>query len=311
MEKKFILTEETRVVKGKNLYRIRAAKDFGNVKRGDLGGFVEKEENLSHEGNSWICDDARVFSNAYVSGNAYIYGNARISGNARICGNARVCDGAYIYGNARICDNAYVHERAWIYGNTWVYGNAHVYGDTRIYGNARIYDNVCIYDNAYVYGDTRIGGNAHVFEDADVFGNAVVHGDARICEQAKVQFSRLETDLRKDLKASLRCQCNLIPEDGKVIAYKLVYKNLRSLYDKNFVYKIGGFAVCINPKEDNSSCSPGLHFSNLTYWDNKCEKSFNDLVYLKAEIDLQDIITIQEGKIRCRKAKILSKIEIK
>ena len=47
MEKKYRLTDETINVDGRILHRIEALKDFGNVKKGDKGGFVEKEENLS------------------------------------------------------------------------------------------------------------------------------------------------------------------------------------------------------------------------------------------------------------------------
>ena len=161
-----------------------------------------------------------------------------------------------------------------------------------------------MYENAY------ISDKAHIFGEAKVCGKAHVCGNARVCERAIVQYSRLKTDLRQDLRASLRCQCNLIPENDKVIAYKLVYNNLRSLYDINFIYEIGKTAICENPAEDNSSCAAGLHFSNLTYWDNRCYNYLDKLVYLKAEINLDDIITIQEGKIRCRKAKILSEIKI-
>ena len=298
MEKKFVLTEDTHVIDGRILYRIRAEKSFNDVKRGDLGGFVEKEANLSHAGDSWIYGDACVYNNARVYNNACVYHDARIYDNALIYDNACICNEARVYNNARINDDAHVG------GNTYVYDNAHVYDDAHVNNHARIYG------DAYVHGNTFIYGNAHIFGSARICGDACVCGEARISEHAKIQFSLLKTDLKEDLKASLRCQCNLIPEDGKVIAYKLVYKNLRSLYDKNFVYKIGEFAVCKNPKEDNSSCSAGLHFSNLTYWDNRCNECLEELVYLKAEIDLQDIITIQEGKIRCRKAKILSKIEI-
>lgn len=298
MEKKFILTEDTRVIEGKILYRIKAEKDFGNVKRGDLGGFVEKEENLSHEGDSWIYNDACVYNNGYVYNDACIRDNARIYDNARIHDDACICDEAHVYNNTHV------------YNSACVRGDVHVYDNARIFNNAHVAGHACIYGNAYVYRNAFISGNAHIFENAQVCGVANIYGDARVCEHARVQFSRLKTDLREDLKASLRCQCNLISENGKVIAYKLVEKSLCSLYDKKFVYKIGEFAVCKDPKEDNSSCSAGLHFSNLTYWDNRCGECLDDLVYLKAEIDLQDIITIQEGKIRCRKAKILSKIEI-
>lgn len=55
MEKKYILTDETIKVNGKTLYRIKALREFSNVKAGDLGGFVESESNLSHDGylNFW------------------------------------------------------------------------------------------------------------------------------------------------------------------------------------------------------------------------------------------------------------------
>ena len=43
MEKKFQLTTETKVFDGVTLYRIQALRDFSNVKKGDLGGWVEKE----------------------------------------------------------------------------------------------------------------------------------------------------------------------------------------------------------------------------------------------------------------------------
>ena len=82
--KKYELTEETVTVYGKTLYRIRAVRDFGSVKTGDLGGYIEKEENLSHSGNAWVYGNAWVSSNAYVSGNAWVSGNAKVSGNAEV-----------------------------------------------------------------------------------------------------------------------------------------------------------------------------------------------------------------------------------
>ena len=44
--KKYELTEETFTVFGKTLYRIRAVRDFGSVKTGEFGGYIETEENL-------------------------------------------------------------------------------------------------------------------------------------------------------------------------------------------------------------------------------------------------------------------------
>ena len=74
--KKFKLTSEFIVdISGVKLFRIKALIEFGNVKAGDLGGYIEKEENLSHMGNAWVSGDARV------SGNAQVSGDARVSGD--------------------------------------------------------------------------------------------------------------------------------------------------------------------------------------------------------------------------------------
>ena len=41
-----------------DLFRIKALKDIPahNVKKGDIGGLIEKEANLSHDGSAWISD---------------------------------------------------------------------------------------------------------------------------------------------------------------------------------------------------------------------------------------------------------------
>lgn len=77
--KKYELTKETVTVYGKTLYRIRAVRDFGSVKTGEFGGYIEKEENLSHFDNAWVCGNAWVYGNARVCGNAWVYGNAEVS----------------------------------------------------------------------------------------------------------------------------------------------------------------------------------------------------------------------------------------
>ena len=88
--KKFELTNEfiTNTF-GTKLFRIRALVEFGDVEAGELGGYVEKESNLGHDGNAWVYD------------NAWVYGDAWVSGDARVCGNALVCsdeDYAYAHG---------------------------------------------------------------------------------------------------------------------------------------------------------------------------------------------------------------------
>ena len=91
------------------LCRIVALKTFGNVTKGDTGGYVLSDTNLSHEGNCWVYGNAQVRDNAQVCDNARVYGNAGVYGNAQVCGNARVYDNARVYGGARVYDDARVY----------------------------------------------------------------------------------------------------------------------------------------------------------------------------------------------------------
>ena len=110
--KKYELTKETVTISGKTLYRIRAVRDFGSVKTGEFGGYIEKEENLSHFGDAWVYGNAKVSGKAWVRGNAEVSGNAKVRGNAWICGNAKVSGNAEVSGNAKVSGNARVSGNA-------------------------------------------------------------------------------------------------------------------------------------------------------------------------------------------------------
>ncbi len=134
--KKYKFTGETKIihtsVRDVKLNRIQAIAGFGTVKAGDIGGWIETEKNLAHDGNAWISEGAQIYGNARVFGNAQIYDNARVFGNAQI------------------------------YGNAWVFGNAQIYGNARVFSNAQIYDNARVFSNAWVSGNAQISGNAWV-----------------------------------------------------------------------------------------------------------------------------------------------------
>ena len=148
MEKKFELTDNF-VINGFGikLFQIKCTKSFKYANEGDLGGYVEKEDNLSQSGDAWVSGYARVSGNAWVSGdaqvsgNAWVYGYARVSGDARVSGNAWVYGDAQVYGNAQVSGDARVYGNAWVYGDAQVYGNAWVSGDAQVYGNARVENN--------------------------------------------------------------------------------------------------------------------------------------------------------------------------
>ena len=77
-------------VDGHTLYRIVALKDFADVKAGDKGGYIESEDNLSHDGAAWVYDNAQVFDKAKVSDNAQVKDNAHVHGYTQVAGNARI-----------------------------------------------------------------------------------------------------------------------------------------------------------------------------------------------------------------------------
>ena len=76
MNKKYEFTGEVKVVFGCTLHRIRATVAFGDVEKNEIGGWIEKEDNLSRDGNAWVW------------GNAKVWGDAEVCGNAKVCGNA-------------------------------------------------------------------------------------------------------------------------------------------------------------------------------------------------------------------------------
>ena len=158
---KYKLTEETLEYNGTTLYRIEALKDFADVKNGDMGGWIERESNLSQNGDAW------------VYGNAKVYDGAKVYGNAWVCDDAEVYGGAKVYGNAWVCDDAEVYDGAKVYGNAWVYGDAEVYGNAKVYGDAKVYGNAKVYGDAWVYGGAWVYGDANIksMRDYIVFKN--------------------------------------------------------------------------------------------------------------------------------------------
>ena len=111
---KYELTDETLEWRCHTLYRIKALKDFSDVHKGDLGGWIEKESNLSQDDDCWAYDDAKV------------YGNAQVYDYAEVYGNARVFDDAYVFDSAKVGGDAHIG------GNAWIYGNADIIGDAQI-----------------------------------------------------------------------------------------------------------------------------------------------------------------------------------
>ena len=88
VDKQWEFTGETKIRFGITLKRIRAAVGFRLkcgivISKGELGGWIEKESNLS--GNAWVYGNARVCDNAVVCDNAWVSGNAVVESSKDYC----------------------------------------------------------------------------------------------------------------------------------------------------------------------------------------------------------------------------------
>ena len=225
MDKKYELTNETITInKTKVLHRIRAIKDFGNVKSGDLGGYIESEDNLSHKGNCWIYDKSEVYDNAQVYEDALVHGTSIITGNARVCGNAYVVGRVFISENAIIRGNAHVFHNSEITGNSNIKGNSYVYNNAKIYGSVTIYDDAMVCNDAQIYGNSIIYGKAIISNKAKVHGNSEVSGYSEIYNEAVIHDSHISGKVEVYGDAKINCvsinQCEKIGWNGYIDSYK-------------------------------------------------------------------------------------------
>ena len=173
MKKYEIVKSKSIVYNGRTLYRIRALKDFWTapiemIHKGDLGGYVESENNLSQEGYCWIRNNAKVYDNAKVLDDAVIYKHAEIFGyavirkNAQVDDYAQICGAAEVFHNAKIYGNAVVTGKAQIYNNAQIHGFAVVCGKAKIRNYAQIYDSACVSDEAEVCGSSLVCNVAEI-----------------------------------------------------------------------------------------------------------------------------------------------------
>lgn len=151
--KKYEFTGATIEYKGHTLRQIRAIRNFGSITEGTVGGWIEKEENLSHDGTCWVDHAAVVYETARVADDAIVKENAEVHGNAFVCDSARVYGLAEVYGDAFIADHARVHESARVFENAVIEKCCNVLGSAYIRGNVAITDSCTIRSKITLFRD--------------------------------------------------------------------------------------------------------------------------------------------------------------
>lgn len=180
MNLKYELTNNIQFLSPSNrvLHQIRALKDFDGVKKGDLGGWVESEGNLSQEGNCWIYDNAKVYDSSRISNDAKIYDNVIVHGSSIVTNHSSIRNDTKIR-DSSIFRNVTIEDRATILAST-ITGNVKISGKCAIL-NSKVYDDVVISgkislskgtrvrDNSKIYGSGSIR-NSHIYENAKIKG---------------------------------------------------------------------------------------------------------------------------------------------
>ena len=185
MEKKYELTDETKIIKTEEcnivLHRIRSLSNFNDVKKGDLGGWVEKEENLAHYGNCWVYGDACIYGGAMIVDNAIVQNDATVCGRAIIKEDSSIKDSARIAGYVHIGGKAVIRGNATVYGECIIGGLSNISDSAKVHGNAFVTGTSTIEDNAEVYGCAKIN-SAMILENTKVYGDAVVDVGVRVTD---------------------------------------------------------------------------------------------------------------------------------
>ena len=150
-------------------------------------------------------------------------------------------------------------------------------------------------------------GNAWVSGDARVYGNAWVSGDARVYGNAWVQFGRLTVDIHTHFQDYIASSLNVYPIKGFYYLYKRVVKvsdgEYRACFDNKTIYKDGKVTRTKDFDPDITvSCSSGIHASTPFYY------SQGDTL-ITVKIKASDIITCQEGKVRCKAVTTIGEVE--
>lgn len=167
------------------LTRVRALVDFADVKRGDIGGYVEFAHNLSQEGCAWLYDKATAMEDDRVTGDAQVRGESMVYGQALVTDQSRVEGSVWVYGNSLVCEQAHLCDEACISGYAVLVGRARMEKSSRAFGNAVLggrvvlTENARMFCNARAFGASRIAGNVWVREDVCVYGATSLEGDVK------------------------------------------------------------------------------------------------------------------------------------
>ena len=184
--KRYCLPEVDREING---YTIKALRSFGNIKKGDVGGFIQTTKNLSTDPLSkcWVGVDCAVIGDAKVVDDAKIKTGSIVSGNAVVSDYAVVCKDSTIGGSAKIKERSIVSSSCVIDSNVSRYGRV-LFG-SEVTG---VYSEISDFANVYsskVMGGAQIKGSAKISAFCVIDGVNVTGKTKMMCLNVKGNYT--------------------------------------------------------------------------------------------------------------------------
>jgi len=198
-----ILEQAHQLPDGRKVYRIKAVRDFGNVKKGEIGGFVEADDNLSHDGLCWIANDAMALGRSRISGDALLRDRARIGDRVMLTDHcivqddARLSEFVFAYGHCTIGAQSMLAGAVTVRDHTLILcrprysvsGKKQVpnlRGNVMVRDEARLEGCISAQDDVTIAGRTTIRDHVRLLEKAYIGGESILEGRTTIGEEAKI-----------------------------------------------------------------------------------------------------------------------------
>ena len=222
--RKYEITDITMRFEGRTLYRIRALKNFSNVKKGNLGGWVSSEDNLSQEGDCWIYDEAKCMDNARMHDNSKMYNNSvmyeysAMHGNSKMCNNSKMYDDSEMHDDSRMYDHSMMYDHSKMYDHSEMNDYSIMYNNSEMHGYSKMRDNSTMYNNSKIYDYSIMHGNSTMYEDSEMHDEEVLYGKlaSKVDEFVEISIpkGRIITGVLKDKKIlyNIGCQSEITKE---------------------------------------------------------------------------------------------------
>ena len=184
--KKYELTDNTIIYKSVVLHQIRALQNFNNVKVGDLGGFVEKESNLSQKGTCWVYDSAKVYGNVKLMGTSIVSDKAVVTGNATII----VCiieDNSVFNASGNIKGILTMSDDSHLSGRINLMGELTMTDSSSIQGSIDCYGKIFMEDSSVIKDILKCSGKLTMSDNSSMSGNSSIYGLLSMCDNTAVK----------------------------------------------------------------------------------------------------------------------------